>query len=74
MVDAVLANAKTRMFDLTRLISRAGLHPTGVDRVERAYLRELVSGRGGEALWSRAYRFGLCLVGSRRLQSSCRGG
>ena len=46
MVDAVLANAKTRLFDLTRLINRAGLHPAGVDRVERAYLRELVSGRG----------------------------
>ena len=29
---------------------------------------------GGEALLARAYRFGLCLVGSRRLQTSCRGG
>lgn len=45
MVDDVLANAKTRLLDLTRLINRAGLHPTGVDRVERAYLRELTARR-----------------------------
>tara|TARA_R110002094_G_scaffold37038_1_gene49850 strand:+ start:827 stop:2011 length:1185 start_codon:yes stop_codon:yes gene_type:complete len=29
------------LLDITRLINRAGLHPTGVDRVERAYLRHL---------------------------------
>lgn len=30
------------MLDLTRLVSRAGKMPTGVDRVERAYLRHLL--------------------------------
>ena len=32
-----------RLFDITRLVNRAGLRPTGVDRVEIAYLRALVS-------------------------------
>lgn len=30
-----------RLLDLTRLVSRAGLTPTGVDRVEKAYLEEV---------------------------------
>lgn len=33
----------TRVLDITRLINRAGLHPTGVDRVEVAYLRALTA-------------------------------
>lgn len=33
-----------RLLDLTRLVSRAGRTPTGVDRVELAYLRRLLSG------------------------------
>ncbi len=32
-----------RLLDLTRLVSRAGRLPTGVDRVELAYLRQLVA-------------------------------
>jgi glycosyltransferase involved in cell wall biosynthesis len=32
-----------RLFDITRLINRAGMHPTGVDRVEVAYLRALIA-------------------------------
>lgn len=31
----------SRLLDLTRLVSRAGMTPTGVDRVEKAYLDEL---------------------------------
>lgn len=33
-----------RLFDITRLVSRAGRVLTGVDRVERAYLRALLGG------------------------------
>ncbi|MCX7301778.1 MAG: glycosyltransferase family 1 protein [Rhodobacterales bacterium] len=32
-----------RLLDLTRLISRAGRTPTGIDRVERAWLRALIA-------------------------------
>lgn len=32
-----------RLLDITRLINRAGLQPTGVDRVEVAYLRALLA-------------------------------
>src|SRR6056297_3395230 len=35
--------AGARILDLTRLISRAGRVPTGVDRVELAYLRRFVA-------------------------------
>lgn len=36
-----------RLLDVTRLVNRAGLHPTGVDRVERAYLDALTSRTDG---------------------------
>ena len=36
-------NPPAYLLDLTRLISRAGRVPTGVDRVERAYLRHLLN-------------------------------
>ena len=32
-----------RLFDITRLINSAGLRPTGIDRVEVAYLRALIA-------------------------------
>ncbi len=35
--------ATARILDVTRLVNRAGLLPTGVDRVERAYLSELAA-------------------------------
>ena len=35
--------ARPRLLDLTRLSRRAGRRPTGVDRVEQAYLRRLVA-------------------------------
>ncbi|KPP86484.1 MAG: Glycosyltransferase [Rhodobacteraceae bacterium HLUCCO07] len=36
---------EARLLDLTRLVSRAGRVPTGVDRVELAYLRALVAAK-----------------------------
>lgn len=39
-----MSSPVARLFDITRIINRAGLRPTGVDRVEVAYLRALVSG------------------------------
>ncbi len=36
---------QARMLDVTRLVSRSGRHLTGVDRVERAYLRALLAGQ-----------------------------
>lgn len=37
------AQSRAHLLDITRLINRAGLHPTGVDRVERAYLTHLAA-------------------------------
>jgi len=34
---------KARLLDITRLMNRAGLRPTGIDRVEVAYLRALIA-------------------------------
>lgn len=45
--------AGPRLLDVTRLVSRAGLLPTGVDRVELAYLRALTADGGSPV-------FGLC--------------
>ncbi len=42
MVTA-LSGPPARLLDLTRLLSRAGRTLTGIDRVERAYLRELIA-------------------------------
>jgi hypothetical protein len=38
----VTGDAPVRLLDLTRLVSRAGRVPTGVDRVERAYLDRML--------------------------------
>lgn len=43
--DITVGNsAPARLLDLSRLVSRAGRLPTGIDRVEVAYLREFLSG------------------------------
>ena len=36
-------SSKVRLLDLSRTVARAGRVPSGIDRVERAYLRELLS-------------------------------
>lgn len=38
-----MSSPVARLLDITRMINRAGLRPTGVDRVEVAYLRALVA-------------------------------
>lgn len=38
--------APPRLLDVTRLVSRAGRMPTGIDRVERAWLGRLLAGPG----------------------------
>lgn len=38
-----MSSPVARLIDITRMINRAGLRPTGVDRVEVAYLRALIA-------------------------------
>ena len=42
-MDITKNSSKIRLLDLSRTVARAGRMPSGIDRVERAYLRELLS-------------------------------
>ena len=54
-----------RLLDITRLVSRAGLPPTGVDRVEFAYLDGFLRD-GGAGVWgSRGPLWGSCCSTTR---------
>ena len=65
-----------RLLDVTRLTARAGLGPTGVDRVERAYLTRLLQG-DAPAFGLARTALGFVLLdegGLRALEHAVRGG
>ncbi|EAQ03933.1 glycosyltransferase [Pseudooceanicola batsensis HTCC2597] len=59
---------RVRLLDLTRLASRPGRQPTGIDRVELAYLRELLD-REGEVWGLARVATGYVILGRSGLTS-----